>query len=59
MSGKKNNKELPKWYDGAIYTEQETVTNPFTKNQLPQVWQALESTYNGAPQECMRFLALH
>ena len=30
MSGKKNNKELPKWYDGAIYTEQETVTNPFT-----------------------------
>ena len=30
MSGKTNNKELPKWYDGAIYTEQETVTNPFT-----------------------------
>ena len=23
-------KPLPKWYDGAIYTESETVTNPFT-----------------------------
>ena len=27
---KKNNKELPKWYDGANYTEGDTVTNPFS-----------------------------
>ena len=33
MSGKKNDtgqKPLPKWYDGAIYTKWETVTNPFS-----------------------------
>ena len=24
------NKELPKWYDGAKYTEGDTVTNPFS-----------------------------
>ena len=24
------NKELPKWYDGANYTEGDTVTNPFS-----------------------------
>ena len=27
---KKKNKELPKWYDGANYTEGDTVTNPFS-----------------------------
>ena len=26
----KKNKELPKWYDGANYTEGDTVTNPFS-----------------------------
>ena len=33
MSGKKNKREqkpLPKWYDGATYTQWETVENPFT-----------------------------
>jgi hypothetical protein len=26
----KKNKELPKWFDGEIYTKGDTVTNPFT-----------------------------
>ncbi len=33
MSGKTNDtrqKPLPKWYDGAVYTQWETVENPFT-----------------------------
>ena len=34
MSGKKTNdtgqKPLPKWYDGATYTQWETVTNPLS-----------------------------
>ena len=33
MSGKTNDtgqKPLPKWYDGAVYTQWETVGNPFT-----------------------------
>ena len=30
MSGKTKQKELPKWYDGAKYTEGDTVQNPFS-----------------------------
>jgi hypothetical protein len=33
MSGKKNKQELPKWYDGAKYTEGDLVTNPFSGEQ--------------------------
>lgn len=38
MSGKKMNdmgeKTLPKWYDGARYTQWETVENPFTGDKV-------------------------
>jgi len=30
MKNNMKNKELPKWYDGANYTEGDTVTNPFS-----------------------------
>ena len=33
MSGKIKEKELPKWYDGAKYTEGDLVTNPFSGEQ--------------------------
>ena len=26
----KNNKPLPKWFDGAVYTEGDVVSNPYT-----------------------------
>jgi len=29
-----NNKELPKWYDGTIYTEYEVVANRFTGEEV-------------------------
>ena len=33
MSTKIKEKELPKWYDGAKYTEGDLVTNPFSGEQ--------------------------